>query len=415
MQLASYRISEKIGTEELATSPDAAWARFGDELLIYSDKAQPEKLGLPQERSAGQVSERQLPLRREELYVVVQNGRMFQKEHPEVPVLLDKGRYLLTHLDPQEADQLKDSSPTCYGLFQLQENQVVFDVRDSAAARVARVDWIQERVNRVERASFESFLTSLVAFQTRQSLSAGFKQAVSWAREQLKNMGYTVTVKSISVNGSPSRNIVADKKGLGTGPRKVVVITAHLDSINIAGGPAAAAPGADDNGSGSAGALEMARVFSDHPSKHDMRFILFGGEEQGLFGSKQYVASLSPTEKQRILSVLNMDMIGSLNAPTRSVMLEGAPLSQTLIDSLSEAAATYTELRVETSLNPFASDHVPFINANIPAVLTIEGADSTNGNIHSAGDTLNHIDFDFALEILRMNVAFAAGEMGINS
>src|SRR5687768_971672 len=187
MQLASYRISEKIGTEKLATSPDAAWARFGDELLIYGDKAQPEKLGLPQERSAGQVSERQLPLRREELYVVVQNGRMFQKEHPEVPVLLDKGRYLLAHLDPNEADLLKHSSPTCYGLFPLQENQVVFDLRDSAVARVARVDWIQERVNRVDRASFESFVTSLVAFPTRQSLSADFKQAVSWAREQLKN------------------------------------------------------------------------------------------------------------------------------------------------------------------------------------------------------------------------------------
>ena len=228
-------------------------------------------------------------------------------------------------------------------------------------------------------------------------------------------MGYTVTVKNISVNGSPSKNIVADKKGLGTGPRKVVVVTAHLDSINIAGGAAAAAPGADDNGSGSAGALEMARVFSDHPSEHDMRFILFGGEEQGLFGSRQYVASLSPTEKQRILAVLNMDMVGSLNTPTRSVMLEGAPLSQSLIDSLSEAAATYTELTVETSLNPFASDHVPFINANIPAVLTIEGADNTNGNIHSAGDILNNIDFDYAVEILRMNVAFAAGEMGINS
>lgn len=415
MQLASYRISEKIETAELDTPPGTAWARFGNELLVYGDEAQAAKLGLPQEPRAGRVRELQVPLRREELFVVVQNGRMFQKERPEVPVVLDKGRYLLVQLDPQEAELLKDSSPTCYGLFALQANQVVFDVRDSAAARVARVDWIEERVSRVDRASVESSLTSLVSFQTRQSLSAGFKQAVSWARQQLKDMGYTVTVKTISVNGSPSENIVADKKGLGQGPRKVVVVTAHLDSINIAGGAAAAAPGADDNGSGSAGALEMARVFSDHPSEHDIRFILFGGEEQGLFGSRQYVASLSPTEKQRILAVLNMDMIGSLNTTNRSVMLEGAPLSQRLIDSLSEAAATYTELTVETSLNPFASDHVPFINANIPAVLTIESADNTNGNIHSAADTLNHIDYDFAVEILRMNVAFAAGEMGIIS
>ena len=100
-----------------------------------------------------------------------------------------------------------------------------------------------------------------------------------------------------------------------------------------------------------------------------------------------------------------MDMIGSLNSPSRSVLLEGAPLSQTVIDGLAEAAATYTQLAVETSLNPFASDHVPFINAQIPAVLTIEGADNTNDRIHSANDTLKKIDFDSDSEILRMNVA----------
>jgi Zn-dependent M28 family amino/carboxypeptidase len=108
-----------------------------------------------------------------------------------------------------------------------------------------------------------------------------------------------------------------------------------------------------------------------------------------------------------------MDMIASLNSPTRSVLLEGAPVSQTVIDSLSAAATTYTGLTVETSLNPFASDHVPFIKADIPAVLTIEGADSTNGNIHSANDTPEKLDYDFGLEILRTNIAFIADELGI--
>jgi Zn-dependent M28 family amino/carboxypeptidase len=73
---------------------------------------------------------------------------------------------------------------------------------------------------------------------------------------------------------------------------------------------------------------------------------------------------------------------------------------------------TYTQLAVETSLNPFASDHVPFVSAEIPAVLTIEGADSTNGNVHSGADTIDHVNYDFALEILRMNVAFVANEVG---
>jgi hypothetical protein len=48
----------------------------------------------------------------------------------------------------------------------------------------------------------------------------------------------------------------------------------------------------------------------------------------------------------------------------------------------------------------------------MPAVLTIEGADGTKGNVHSGADTIDHVDYDFALEILRMNVAFVAKEVG---
>ena len=88
-----------------------------------------------------------------------------------------------------------------------------------------------------------------------------------------------------------SRNVIADRSGQGpSGERQVVLVTAHLDSINLSGGASAPAPGADDNGSGSAGVLEMARVLAGGAARHDLRLILFGGEEQGLFGSERYVA-----------------------------------------------------------------------------------------------------------------------------
>jgi Zn-dependent M28 family amino/carboxypeptidase len=93
-------------------------------------------------------------------------------------------------------------------------------------------------------------------------------------------------------------------------------------------------------------------------------------------------------------------------------LLEGKLLSEGVIKGLSIAAATYTQLKVETSLNAANSDHVPFLNAGLPAVLTIEGADSTNHTVHSANDTLNRINFPLALEILRMNAAFIATEIG---
>jgi Zn-dependent M28 family amino/carboxypeptidase len=104
-----------------------------------------------------------------------------------------------------------------------------------------------------------------------------------------------------------------------------------------------------------------------------------------------------------------MDMIGSLNSPSPGVLLEGAPLSQPLIERLAEVASTYTALAIETSLHPFASDHVPFIEKGIPAVLTIESSDNANHAIHSGADTIDRLDYDLLTDIVRMNVAFIAG------
>ena len=102
-----------------------------------------------------------------------------------------------------------------------------------------------------------------------------------------------------------------------------------------------------------------------------------------------YVAELPDDERARIRAVLNMDMIGGRNTPEPGVLLEGAEVSQDVIDALARAAATYTDLAVTTSLRPFNSDHVPFIDAGIPAVLTIEADDSANTRPHTATDTVD--------------------------
>jgi hypothetical protein len=414
VRLATYAMPPSARAERFhsAVSPGLFWAQFGDTILLYSDETRWEEVSENARRNSLAGREHPTSVQKEHLHLVVQNGRLFQQEHPHVPVILDRGRILLVELAADQARQLSEKSPTCYGVLPLPENQVVFDVRDSALVRTARVNEVENLVSKVTRASLEANLTHLAAFPTRYSTSTHYANAATWARNQLQALHYTTRLQTIMVNGSRSRNIIADKKGDAAGRHEVILITAHLDSINIQGGPAAPAPGADDNGSGSAGLLEIARAFADHRIEHDLRFILFGGEEEGLFGSQQYVAKLSASEKRRIRAVINMDMIGTLNTSTRSVMLEGAPLSQQVINGLAAAAATYTQLTVETSLNPFASDHVPFINAGIQAVLTIEGADNTNSNIHSNRDTIDHINYDLALDILRMNVAYIAGEVG---
>jgi Zn-dependent M28 family amino/carboxypeptidase len=320
---------------------------------------------------------------------------------------------LLVQLDPERATKLATAEETCFGVMPLADGQVVFEERDRPRPRAA-VPFIQNLVNLPATASVETSLKKLVSFPTRHSTSAGFSSAATWARKQLNQMGYKTRLQSVDVGGATSRNVIGDKVGTGAAERKVVIVTAHLDSINLQGGAAAPAPGADDNASGSAGLIEIARAFQNHQGVHDLRFILFGGEEQGLFGSKHYVATLSQAERKRIEAVVNMDMVGSLNNASPSVLLEGATLSQQVIGRLTDAADTYTQLNVESSLNPFASDHVPFINAGVPAVLTIEGADSTNDTVHSGADTLQRIDFALLVEILKMNVAFVAERLNNN-
>lgn len=392
--------------EAMPLKPGVSWARFGNDKLMFSDEpAEPRAA-----TRGARIPSRDEEVTREQLHVVVQNGRQFQQHHPEVPVLHDRGRFLLVQLDPDQAQKLRRKSETCYGIVPLEDEQVVFEERAPEAGR-APVPFIRALVDQAKRATLEPTLQKLVSFPTRNSTSSGFTSALTFMREQLTALGYQTRVQTVAVGTKSSKNLIADKPGVGSGTRKVVIATAHLDSVNLQGGATAAAPGADDDGSGSAGVLEIARAFRAHRGQQDLRLILFGGEEQGLFGSKHYVRSLTAKERTRIRAVVNMDMIGSLNSATRSVLLEGAAVSQSVIDGLSAAAATYTQLGVETSLNPFSSDHVPFINAGVPAVLTIEGSDNANSRIHTAADTIAHIDYDLMLEILRMNIAFIAAEV----
>jgi hypothetical protein len=100
----------------------------------------------------------------------------------------------------------------------------------------------------------------------------------------------------------PTRNVIAETRW--GDPNKVIVVGAHLDSV----GPG---DGINDNGSGSAGILEIAEQLRQVRPQNKIRFIWFSAEESGLLGSEHYVASLPPEERAKIAAMLNFDMIGS--------------------------------------------------------------------------------------------------------
>lgn len=388
-----------------AADAGAAWTRLGDTLLVTGASAQLERT------AAGRTPAERIEVPAARLHLVIQNGRQFQQAHPEVPVLLDRGRYLVVDLDPAEAGRVVEPSERhlpCFGVRPLPTDTVVFEQRPPAPARARAAT---EPMAAVSHDAFAADLRALAGLRTRHSTSTEFRTALDRAAGVLSGLGFATRTQTVALHGGSTQNLVAERPGAG-GDGRAVLVTAHLDSINVRDGDTAPAPGADDNGSGAAGVLAVARALRDHPGARDLRLILFGGEEQGLFGSRHYVAELDQAARERIHSVVNMDMIACRNTPAPTVLLEGAAASQTVLEELAAAAQAHTGLTVQTSLLPFNSDHVPFLDAGIPAVLTIEGADGANDRIHTAGDTLEHVDTDLALEILRMNVAYLVQVLG---
>jgi hypothetical protein len=387
-----------------AIATGVTWTRLGDTLVLRGPAAGLEGI-LAGSGAAGSTRRSSVPSR--DLYLVTQLGRLFQQDHPDVPVLVDKGRFLVIGLDHTGRHLGDGAHADCYAVRPLPADTVVFAERDLGPPdRTAPAREGGGPVDELSRATFESALQALTASRTRHSTSPEFLHALEWMKSRLTDLGYDTNVHPVTLPDGTTLSLVADRTGVGE-QREVVLVTAHLDSVNKLG-PEFPAPGADDNASGSAGVLTMGEALARGAARHDLRLVLFGGEEQGLFGSRQYVDGLDPAERARIRAVVNMDMIAGRNTQSPTVLLEGAAASQAVIDALADAARAHTSLAVQTSLTPFNSDHVPFLDHGIPAVLTIEGADGANDRVHTERDILEHLDIELALEILRMNAAFVA-------
>jgi aminopeptidase Y len=117
--------------------------------------------------------------------------------------------------------------------------------------------------------------------------------------------GLILRLKADTFRGiATTYNVLAEKTGRNAD--NVVMVGAHLDSVN-------AGPGINDNGSGSAGLLEVAENMAKVTPQNTVRFAWWGAEESGLVGSTFYVNSLSEEEQEDIALYLNFDMIGSPN------------------------------------------------------------------------------------------------------
>jgi hypothetical protein len=263
---------------------------------------------------------------------------------------------------------------------------------------------IEQMVAAVNGAALASSVQILQNFQTRYVRENGNAEASAWLKSEFEKIGsLEVSTPEFSPGYPGKTNVVAVKRG-EKDPDSVYVVCAHMDST-VSTYDKKRAPGADDNGSGSAAVLELARVLGSLRFPETIIFACWNGEEIGLVGSKAYAQVLAAENKLKVKAVFNMDMIADRD--DNNVAVIGNTRSNWLIDVFKNAAELYTGLQSTTLYNSniWYSDHSAFWNIGASAILTIEGYPEMSAHYHSVRDLLENMSVTFMERIARSNLA----------
>ena len=195
-------------------------------------------------------------------------------------------------------------------------------------------------------------------------------------------------------------NVIAyiDNKALYT-----IILGAHFDHLGYgedhnsmyAGTTPMIHNGADDNASGTAALLELARLLKkEKKSPYNYLFIAFSGEELGLFGSKYFVEH--PTiDLQKVNYMINMDMVGRLNDSTHNLTIGGIGTSPTWSSILSTQNPSFT-IKIDSS-GTGPSDHTSFYRKNIPVLFFFTGL---HKDYHKPSDDFDKINYNGEAKII---------------
>jgi Zn-dependent M28 family amino/carboxypeptidase len=191
------------------------------------------------------------------------------------------------------------------------------------------------------------------------------------------------------------KNVAAFLPGKGKYAKQVIVIGAHYDHLGR-GGIASLAPGsnqihygADDNASGTAAVLELAKLFSHAgPQPRSLMFVTFSGEEEGLLGS-QYWVEHPPVDLKRVVAMLNLDMVGRVR---NDAVIVGGVRTTASFPAILQRADEISPLQVKATWdNGVApSDNTSFVLRRIPVLFFFTG---NHSDYHRPTDTADKINY----------------------
>ena len=209
------------------------------------------------------------------------------------------------------------------------------------------------------------------------------------------------TAENATADGT-GENIIVTKKS-STDTTKNLIISAHYDSAEDS-------VGANDNGSGVAAVLELARILKDTEMPYNVKFILFSGEEKYMLGSRWYVGNLTEDERKQIIGVINIDTIAEKSNLGYMAMIEGnkrpddieyddeglKKLAELNKNSMSDLFTSSDRFYLTMATN---SDHYPFALVDIPAVSVVQ--DWQDGlNVNDSSDVKENMDMQRIVEVI---------------
>jgi len=334
---------------------------------------------------------------------------------------------------------------------------------------INRDEKITSMISQISAENLEKYVRKLVGFETRHSLSTrtnqekGIGAACNWVKSQFESFAQVsdgrliVKLDSFFVEPDGRRitrkvlmtNPMAILKGTDPNDNRVFIVGGHIDSrATEANDSTSTAPGANDDASGVAAVIELARVMSKYEFPATIIFVAFSGEEQGLYGAT-HLAKKAKEENWNLVAMLNNDMIGNSfsnetflkdNMQVR-VFSEGVPFYETdemknlrqstnqendsrsrqlarYIKEIGERYVDQLEIKLVYRNDRFlrGGDHTPFNRQGFTAIRFCEmneNYDHQHQNIRKEngiqyGDLPEFVDYEYARKITAVNLAVLA-------
>ena len=333
------------------------------------------------------------------------------------------------------------------------------------AAQEADHPLLHQVAGAVSPDALHATITRLVAFGTRHTLSGnasptrGIGAAQTYVKGEFAKISagcgncleIATPAENFTGDRAPTPIAIMDVLGIQRGtsdPNRVIIIAGHLDSrITDIMDAVHDAPGADDDGSGTAAVLEAARVLSAHKFPATLVYAVLTGEEQGLYGGT-VLAHYATAQHWNVEADLNNDIVGSGHGGDGSVDtnhvrvfsegtrdlesaagLRGVRYNGGEIDSPSRNLARFMATLAPRYLSDFnakliyrtdrygrGGDQVPVLAAGFPAVRVTESKENythehqtlRNENGIAYGDVIGGVDFNYLAQVARLNIVTMA-------